>query len=203
VYDLTNVPGRPRIVQHAARDLGPGASSRVDDADLPRLGLDQRGDGMAQVDLVRPSGQAMQDDKHGLVIIGWQSRKLLIGVVGGTARQVRVVALKWLSGKVDGEAALVDAVVRLEQLAAVVDLGAIWLGGRPEGLQVAVEEQGVQVARRHGLFAHFEQIRLLAIFALKRARRRGVGEVEGCTSEPLHGELEGRVGRQTYRRGKK
>lgn len=69
--------------------------------------------------------------------------------------------------KVHGESAGVSLVVCVEYLPTVVDRRAVLLDGSPHSLDVAIEEQGVELTRRRASFANLQQVRSGAIFPLQ------------------------------------
>ncbi len=73
---------------------------------------------------------------------------------------------------------------------------AFRLDHRPHGLEVAVEEQRVQLAGRGGFLAELEQIRVASILALQSQRRGRMGEMNTSTTEPVHW-FRARCGRST------
>lgn len=155
---LSYVPGRPGVIQNPRSDLALGASSRVDHTSLPFTALYQGRNRMPQVDLVRPARQPMQDDQHGPVVIGAQSRELVLAEVDGPRRQGLVDRLLLLRGRlddeVDGEAPVELPVVGVEDPPLVVDGRGAQGHLRPHRLRVPVEDQRVEAARRHGRLTH-------------------------------------------------
>ena len=125
---------------------------------------------MPQVRLVRTAAQAVQADEQRLVVVGAQGVESGVGEVGCAGREVVVaytdgifgqtyimrdvafcVALGgsgWWGGgdEVDGEVAGEGVLRGGEGAALVVDWRAVKLHGRPEGLEVAIGEEGVEVA---------------------------------------------------------
>ena len=131
---------------------------------------------MSQVCLVRAATQAMQADEQRLVVVSAQGLESSVGEVGRAGREVVVadsngvlcqsyvvrdvafcVAL-WGCGRrgsgdeVDGEVAGEGVLGSGEGAALVVDWRAIEFHRCPEGLEVAIGEEGVEVAGRDGVF---------------------------------------------------
>lgn len=131
---------------------------------------------MPQVRLVRAAAQAVQADEQRLVVIGAQGIERGVGEVGcarrevvvayadrifGQACVVRNVAFcvafgrgwRWGGGdEVDGEVACEGVLGGGEGAALVVDWRTVEFHGRPKGLEVAIGEEGVEVAGWDGVF---------------------------------------------------
>jgi hypothetical protein len=130
---------------------------------------------MPQVRLVRTAAQAVQADEQRLVVVGAQGVESGVGEVCCAGREVVVayadgilgqayivrdvafcVALGgsgWWGGgdEVDGEVACEGVLVGNEGAALVVDWRAVEFHCGPEGLQVAIGEEGVEVAGWDGV----------------------------------------------------
>lgn len=166
---VTNLSGIPRgtgIVKYPGRDLALGTASRDDDADLPFPIFDQGLNGMSQIHLMRASGQAMQDHEHGTGVVRAHVRELLFAKIRRPRRQGLIGVRGGLRHEVHGEGPVELGVVGLEYAPLVVDGRAVSLGRRPYRLQVPVEEQRVEIARRHRVPAYLEEARRLALHVL-------------------------------------
>lgn len=117
----------------------------------------------------------MQADEQRLVIVGAQRVERGVGEVGcarrkvvvayadgvfGQASVVRDVAFcvalgrgRWWGGgdEIDGEVACEGVLGGGEGAALVVDGRAVEFHGRPEGLEVAIGKEGVEIAGRDGV----------------------------------------------------
>jgi len=118
---------------------------------------------MPQIDLMRAAGETVQDNEHGTGVLRAHLSELLLGEVPRSRRQGGVGFLGRLDDEVDGEAAVELDPVGLEDAPLVVDGRPVGLGRRPHGLQVPVEEQRVEIARRHSVPAYLEEIGRLPI----------------------------------------
>ena len=133
---------------------------------------------MAQIRLVRPAAQTMQADEQRLVVVvvcAAERRESRIGEVGRAGREVVVAYADGVFGQtyvvrdvafcvalggrgrrgggheVDGEVAREGVLGGGEGAAFVVDWRAVELHCCPEGLEVAVGEEGVEVAGWDGV----------------------------------------------------
>lgn len=131
---------------------------------------------MPQVRLVRAAAQAVQADEQRLVVVGAQGVERGIGKVGCARREVVVAYADGIFGQacvvrdvafcvalrrgwrrsggdeVDGEVACEGVLGGGEGATLVVDWWAVEFHGRPEGLEVAIGEEGVEIAGRDGVF---------------------------------------------------
>lgn len=82
----------------------------------------------------------MHHDKHWLGVVGSNILQLFVGVIDSPSTQCRVLLLERLNNKIYGKGAPVGLVVGFKDLALVPDLGSGRLGGRPHGLQMAIEK---------------------------------------------------------------
>lgn len=89
-------------------------------------------------------------------------------------------------GEVDGEGARVVGVVGGEDLAAVVDGGRAFGGGRPAGLEVPVEEERVELAGGRGLLDELEEVGGVAVFGGQGKRCVVVRIAYFGAAEPVH-----------------
>ena len=184
---LSDVPGRPRVVQNPSRDGAHGTPTRVDYAYLPIPTLHQRRNRMPEVDLMRPARQAMEHHKHGPLVLAPKLPELRVLEELRPRGKRRIAILKRLVYKVDRVGPLAGPVVRLEHLALVVDGRAVLLYGGPHGLHVAVEEQRVQVAGGRRLPGHGGEVGFRSILALEGEGGGGVREGDVGAAEPVHG----------------
>ena len=147
--NLPNIPCSPRVEEHTARHLAVGAPASIDDTSSPVPPVqDQRRDGVAEGDLVRATRQTVEHDQHGPGVVGANLGEGVVGEVGGPRGQRVVDILVRLRREVDGKGALVRLVVGVKDLSAVVDWRAVLPDGSPHGLDIAIEEERVELARR-------------------------------------------------------
>lgn len=94
----------------------------------------------------------MEDYQHWLLVIASQSVVLLFPIVGGSRweRRIRRRRIVGRDDEVNGEGAGEGGVFGVEDVSFVVDGDVVAADGGPEGLQVAVEEEGVEGAGGSG-----------------------------------------------------
>jgi hypothetical protein len=130
---------------------------------------------MSEIDLVRPTTEAMQSNKQRLLIFRPNALKLLIRKIRSPRWEPRMsnpawilsqalvlrssicslgarVLERWRYSKVYGEVAWETLIFLFDNAAFVVDGRSALVGGRPEGLQVTVEEERVEIAFRNDVF---------------------------------------------------
>ena len=103
---------------------------------------------MPQVNLMAAPAQAMQRDKHRLAIQRTYLLELRIFVKRSPRRQFGITAFVGWNNEVYGKCPGEGGVVGVEDMPPVVDGYVVASYGCPEGLQVAVEEKGVESAGR-------------------------------------------------------
>lgn len=163
---MSRIPRGTGVVEYPGGDLALGAAPRGDDTDLPLLVLDQGLNGVSQIHLMRASSEAMQDHEHGTGVVRAHARELLLAEIRRPRRQGLVRVRGGLRHEVHGEAPPELGVVDLEYAPLVVDGRAVSLGRRPYRLHVPIEEQRVEMARRHRVPAYLEEARRLALHVL-------------------------------------
>jgi len=101
----------------------------------------------------------MENDKHRLVVITPQCVVLLFSIVGGSRWEGRVRRRRIVGpdDEVDGEGAREGGVFGVEDVSFVEDGDVVAADGGPEGLQVAVEEEGVESAGGSGSLGEGEE----------------------------------------------
>lgn len=186
--DLPEVPGSPRVEEDAASDVTVGAAAGIHHAHLPVSTIrSQRGNGMPKVDLVGASGESMEHYEHGPAVVGAHLGELVVGKVGRPRGKRLVDILVEVDGEVDGKGARVSPVVGVEYLPAVVYGRAVLLDGSPHGLEMAVEQQRVELAWRNARFADLHQVGGRSVLPRQGQRQGRVSESDLGTAEPVHG----------------
>ena len=95
--NLPNIPSGSCVEEHTARHLAVGAPASIHHTSSPVPPVqDQRRDGVAKVDLVRATRQAMEHDEHGPGVVGAILGEVVDGKVGGPRRQRVVDILMWM-----------------------------------------------------------------------------------------------------------
>ena len=113
---------------------------------------------MPQINLMTAPAQTMQRDKHRLPIFLPYTLKLCILIKRSPRQQLRIGAFVSRNDKIHGESPREGGVLGVEDAPFVVDGDVVAANGGPKGLEVAVEEEGVEVAGRGDAFAELEQV---------------------------------------------
>lgn len=109
----------------------------------------------------------METDEHGSAVVRPDVGEVVFREVSGSGRKGFVFILVGLNDEVDGIGSMIRLVICVKHFSAVVDLGPVFLDSSPHGLDVAIEQEGVQLARGSGSLADIQQVSCSAIFLLE------------------------------------